>query len=73
VTAASDLRGKVDAMWRPGDELAIATDAHSTPGTTLVAIRRPTFSGVLAVSSSEYCGIKLAKMCGFDLTGGPSR
>jgi hypothetical protein len=69
VSAASELRDKVEAMWRPGMDLAITTDARGVPGKVLVAICRPGYCGVLVVSAAEYDGLKVAEMAGFDMNG----
>ena len=69
--AVDALIGRVERLYVPGDELAVATDAEAfakskgKPPAVLVAIRRPSFVGVLAIDASEFDGLRLAELAGF--------
>ena len=62
----------------PGDEISIATDADSyrhltkKPPVVLIAIVRPGFAGVLAIDASEYDGLALAELAGWEFSHGPT-
>ena len=62
---AALLVERLDAMHRDGDELTVVTDAQSYASKVLLAIRRPSFSGVLSIDKSEYDGLTVAKILGF--------
>ena len=63
VTPARAIRDKAEAMYREGDELAVATDATADP--VLIGIRTPRHSLVIAVPAKDYDGVALARLCGF--------
>lgn len=65
VTPARAIRDKAEAMFREGDELAVATDASADP--VLIGLATSKHSLVMAVAASEYDGLALAKLCGFEL------
>lgn len=65
MTPARAIRNKAEAMLQPGDELAVATDASADP--VLIGICTSAHALVIAVARSEYDGLALAKLCGFEL------
>lgn len=65
MTPARALRDKAEAMLKPGDELAIVTDASADP--VLIGVATARQSLVIAVDRTEYDGLALAKLCGFEL------
>lgn len=64
-------------MLRPGDELAMATDAETfargAKPAVLLAIARPTASVVLAIDACEYTWEEVAYFAGWDLKPCPPR
>lgn len=66
MTPAAQVAARADAMWTEAHELAFATDAHSYTDQVLVAIRRRTHSCVIAIPASEYDGLALAQLLGFE-------
>lgn len=65
MTPARAIRDKAEALLRPDDELAVATDASADPVLIGLATRKQSL--VIAVAASEYDGLALAKLCGFEL------
>lgn len=63
MTPARAIRDKAEAMFREGDDLAVATDASADP--VLIGLATRKHSLVVAVAASEYDGLALAKLCGF--------
>lgn len=66
MTPAAALAAKVDAMWAPGQHLAFATDSLSYADQVLLAIRRPTVSCVISIAKTEYDGLAIAQLFGFE-------
>jgi hypothetical protein len=67
-TPARALRDRAESLLRPGQEFAFATDAHSQEGVVLLAIAKPAWCGVIAISKTEYGldgAIALANLLGF--------
>jgi hypothetical protein len=70
VTQARAIRDKAEAMLRPGDELAVATDASADP--VLIGVATPVQSLVIAVDNAEIgegwqAQVDLARRMGFEL------
>lgn len=66
MTPAATLQAECIAMLRPGDELALRSDAESYPGAVLLAIARPAWACVLRIDAAEYSGLAVLRMGGFD-------
>ena len=63
MTPARAIRDKAEAMLKPGDELAVATDASADPVLIGVATRKQSL--VIAVAAQEYDGLVLAELLGW--------
>lgn len=64
MTPARSICDRAEALLRPADELAIATDASADPVLVGVATKRQSL--VIAIDRSEYDGLAFAKACGFE-------
>ncbi len=67
------LRDRAEALLQPGQELAVATDAHTDPTKVAIAFARPTHSWVMLVDRREYDGVALARVLDFELAGTAAR
>lgn len=66
MSPAAQVAARADAKWTDAHELAFATDAQSYPDRVLLAIRRRTYSCVIAIPASEYDGLAIAQLLGFE-------
>lgn len=66
MTPAAQVAARADAMWTDAHDLAFATDAHSYPNRVLLAIRRRTYSCVIAIPASQYDGLAVAQLLSFE-------
>lgn len=66
MSPAARVAALADAQWTEAHDLSFATDAHSYPDQVLLAIRRSNYSCVIAIPASEYDGLALAKLLGFE-------
>lgn len=71
ITPARALRDRVEAMYQPGDRIAITSDSESIADRVLVAIRIPSAAFVMAIDRKEYDGMAVLRAAGFDVTPGP--
>lgn len=65
---ARALRDKAEAMFKPGQEFAFATDSQADPDAVLVAIARPAWCCVFTIAKAEYGlagALALGAMFGF--------
>lgn len=66
MTPASQVAARADAKWTDAHDLSFATDAHSYPDQVLLAIRRRNCSCVIAIPTSQYDGLAVAQLLGFE-------
>lgn len=66
MTPAARVAALADAQWTETSHLAFSTDAHSYSDVVLVAIRRRHHSCVISIDKSEYDGLALAQLLGFE-------
>lgn len=64
MSPAAELLDKAVAMLRPGDKIAIASDARAHAGKVILALARPEAACVLQIDASEYDGIKVLQLAG---------
>jgi len=64
MTAAAQLLDKAVGMLKPGDKLALCSDAHAYRGKVLLAVARPEAACVLAIAAAEYSGMQVLSMAG---------
>lgn len=67
---ASILRDRAEAMLKPTDELAFASDATSYPECVLLALARPAWCCVLAIPREKYgtgyeAAVRLGNLLGY--------
>lgn len=66
MTPAADLLAKAQAMLKPGDALALCSDAWSyrKNGYVLLAVARPIGGLVLRIDANEYDGLAVMRLAG---------
>jgi hypothetical protein len=66
MSVLTDLRDKAESMLAPGHEIAVCTDAQTDRQRVAIAFARPTVSWVMTVDQSEWSGLFLAQLLGFE-------
>jgi len=65
ITPAAALRERVEAMFNPGDRVAVLSDMESYVDRVLVAVRLPAAAFVMTIARAEYDGLAILRLLGF--------